>query len=364
MSLNEIFPEREQIKPGLLGRLAGKSSRHNAVVDLNNLLSRCACLLDVHVESVESIASVYKVNMQKAFSYELQWFYKTYLLHCLQDHKLQICEREELKHLKFLLGLRQAVVNEIHEEVVTSVYNESVKDVIADGEVDEQEREFLKALQEELMLPQDLAERIFNETAQMFVERKYDEAFSDERVTPEELEELRFIKKNLGVDLHEDSPRRELLTRYKLYWTIENGDLPAVDLGIPLDEDELGYMSFNTGWYEYRITEQMETDEVVPIRVKIAKEDFLKEGKSAFREVSDERMKRYDKGTLYVTSKRLIFEGGRESAFYNAGDIIDLNLYRNGIEIQVGPTECVFFENSHNAEMIAFLLGRVIRDLE
>ena len=91
------------------------------------------------------------------------------------------------------------------------------------------ERRFLEKLKSDLKLPDDITKDIYNESAKVLLEKFISDAVSDERLSPEEQSEYDAICKSLNVDLKFEKQTQAALDRFKLYWQLENGDLPTLN---------------------------------------------------------------------------------------------------------------------------------------
>jgi len=293
----------------------------------------------------------------------IQDIYRRFLKFCFDDKNLSESELEQLAHLKFLFNFNDKIINQIHEEVALEVFNESVDEVIADGKLDKKEKELLEKLQKRLRLSDNIARNIYSKKATSYLENYLKSAISDERLSPDEENELQNIAQNLGVTLKYDEKTKELLDKYRLYWLIENGDIPIVEVDINLQKKEECYFITNSNWYEYRRVTRRIRYGGPTLRVKIAKGVYWRAGDLGFQAVSDDTLTLIDTGRLYLTNKRIIFIGYKNTKNIKHTKILDFTPYKNGVEILKDAGKSPFLEFYKGVDIFSMILGRVIREI-
>lgn len=154
------FSRREPIRPTLFQRLLRRQPPGNALVAVLHSFEVAASPADVSSARMEQIAAEYGVDPRIAFRSDLERMYREYLVHCLVDRRLSEDEVANLDHLRALFGLDANTCDAIHRNVARQIYLKSVAEVLADGTIDEDEREFLARLREQLAIPEAVAENI------------------------------------------------------------------------------------------------------------------------------------------------------------------------------------------------------------
>lgn len=308
---------------------------------------------------IQIIGVTYQVNPYTEFAETLAEFYRDYLQQCLTDKVISEAESEDLAHLKIVFGLNDRTVEDIHERVVQAIYQESVNDAIADGRLDPIEREFLEKLQRDLRLPDEIAQRIYAKRASDYLQSYFGSVISDERLDPDEERELNAITRSLGVDLDISQGTLSMLNKYRLYWIIENGNLPEeTDVSIELAAGERCYLSVEVEWYERE--RQALSDRIGNIR-------FFKADYQPLQGLEEQprldQWQTIDQGMAYLTNRRIALRGGNTSADIDLQRVMDVRPYQYGLEIfcRTGPSPYIAFE--HGIDIFLVLLGRAIRDL-
>ena len=344
-------------------KLIKRHPQENAFIEVNNLLSQTKDIKDISIEEIENIAFRYKVKIHKKFKTEFQGLYRRFLKYCFDDKILTDDEIEYLAHLKLLFNLNDKTIDQIHEDVYLEVFNESVDEVIKDGKLDQREREFLEKLQTQLKLPDEVVRNIYSKKATAYLEDYLKTAILDERLSPDEEKELQTIAKNLGLTLKFDEKTQQLLDKFRLYWLIENGEIPVVPADINLQKNEKCYFAIHAKWYEYRrVTERVRYGGPT-YRLKLAKGLHWRVGDLGVQAVSNDTLTLIDNGILYLTNKRIILIGSKNTKTIRHTKILNLKPYKNGVEIFKDAGKSPFLEFEKGADVFSMILNRVISEI-
>lgn len=356
-----IYSLKEPKKPSFFERLFRKPPKINAFIEVNNLLADHR-ISDISIEQIEAIANKYKTDISKSYKSELKDLYVQYLQKCYRDNLLSEQEFEDLKKLKEILLLSNSEVRDLQEKFAKEKYKESYESVVSDGKIDESEKEFLERLREGLMLPEKIAEKIGEECRLQLVNGRFKSMTDDSRVSPEEWEKFNAIAKNMDVTVSMNEATKGKLERFKLYWEIENGELPVKFVGINLQRGENCYYSNNVEWYEKRtITKRINYGGPVA-RIRIAKGLYYRVGSVDYEKVSSEQIQLIDTGEVFITNKRIIFIGRNKNINIPLNKILSLEPYRDGVGIIKATGRSPIITVSDDADILVTLLSRVIND--
>jgi hypothetical protein len=362
----ENMPSSFQIVPlkaqSFIQRILKKLPKANAVAELRNLLAESEIGLVSH-ELVAAIEHKYKVVLTRKYANDLLSIYRQYLEYCFEDRKLSAAEIANLSHLKQLFSLKDKLIATVHNEVAVRIYSDEVGKVIEDGKVEDLEKEFLQKLQNDIGLSPEMASQIYKENATKMLQTYLDGAVADQRISPEEESQLHALTKSLNLELIMDANTRRAFEKYKLYWQIENGDLPVVEVGINLQRNELCHFSADVEWLEQRKVTRRINYGGPTLRIKIAKGLYWRAGSLAVQTVSEDVWKVIDHGKLFVTSKRLVFMGSSGNKTVRLASILDFTPYKNGINIEKDSGKSPFLRFGEDIDLFSMILGRAIRDL-
>ena len=360
------MPIARQAKVGrsIADRLLRRQPRRNAIAEIRDLLIESDRVQDVEPEAVQAIADRYGVRFQKHLAGEREAIYREHLSDCLADRRLDETELQALRHLQQLLALTDPTAERLRAEAVEAIYHASVAEAVEDGRVSEEETAALLRLRDDLTLDTPRAEQIYADIANKRMQLAYDRALADERLSPQEDAELKEIARSLNVTVQTDGNSRRTLDRYRLFWLIENGDVPPVDPGIKLYRNEVCYATREVEWRELRRVTTGISYAGPTTRIRMAKGVYWRMGHLRGMRHSSEMLMPVDAGTLYVTTKRLIFMGRLGNKTIRLNRILTFEPYSDGIEIKkdAGRSPVLLF--SDDVEMFAALLQRAWSDAE
>ena len=119
--------------------------------------------------------------------------------------------------------------------------------------------------------------------------------------------------------------------------------LPRVQTNAILKSGEVGFFCEGANLYELRAVRHYQSGSA---GVRVAKGIYI--GKTRGRSTSTQEWKLIDSGTLTVTNKRLIFDGGGEDRTIQVGKIISVEPSFSAVEVSVdGRQKSLVFEVSN-----------------
>jgi hypothetical protein len=160
MGVRQPFTQIQLQKPSVIQRLLRRQPRENAFIEINNLMARARQIRAVTGEDVVRICEAHRTDLKGPLGSRTERLYRDYLIYCLEDRHLNEDELSDLAHLKKVLKISNEATAAIHEYVARQVYCKTVAEVLADGVIDESERDFLARLQQSLSLSGRAATRI------------------------------------------------------------------------------------------------------------------------------------------------------------------------------------------------------------
>jgi hypothetical protein len=311
--------------------------------------------LKVPLKDLASATARLKVELRRNFGKELAKFYSKFLEKCLQDEILSPADWRALHQLKILFGFSNAHAEKIHNQLVMRHYSKTVEQAIADKKMDPRERSFLKKMQQDLKLHPTVAEKIYRDKASEMVQRTFVSALSDQRLSPSEEDELETLAHHLGVKIDYDERTQNILDRYRLFWMIENGEIPAIDSAIKLNRNEKCYFTADANWCELQaITKSARYGSTTP-RQAFDHGDQIQ--RQLFHELNVK-----DSGRIYLTSKRIVFSGEKRQRAIPHSRIKDFIPMENGIQIHRPSGNNPFLQFELGVDVFSLILARVLRD--
>jgi hypothetical protein len=96
------------------------------------------------------------------------------------------------------------------------------------------------------------------------------------------------------------------------------------------------------------------------MNLRIARGVFFRVGSVSGDRLDREAYRPVDEGTLYITSKRLVFEGATRSATMALKEIVAYQVYADGLIIERAAGKGPFLTLADDVEMAAVVLGAAL----
>ena len=187
-------------------------------------------------------------------------------------------------------------------------------------------------------------------------------AGKDDKISPNDWNEFIEISKNLNITLESDQASDDRIERMKLNWIIEHGKLPVKQVSINLPATEQCYYYANIEWLETRRVTKRVNYSGPTYRMKIAKGLYYRVGSISPQRITSDELQVIDRGTVYVTNKRIIFTGAMKNTNILLGKILSIIPYSDGVGIEKDSGKSPILRVSNNADILAMIIARVIKD--
>lgn len=358
-----MLMEKRPLSPEpFLNRLFKRPYRGNLAIELHNLIATTD-VDGISEEEIVQLEARYRCPLRKLSTSLRTELFTSVLTGYLKDHRLSEQERANLVALRELLELPQSVTRAIREEVLSSMYKERAEAAVSDGVLTPEQQQELQEFADAVALPEELSKSIYNRAAGERVQAFLEQAVSNEMLSPEEDSEFQALARNLRVDMTIPEKTAQQLERYRLYWQIENGEIPAINVGIRLYGGEVCYHYCPVSWYEFRqVTRRVNFGGPV-LRLKITRGLYWRAGSLGVQRVTEDILKYIDEGTLFLTNRRLIFMGSKGSKNIRLNRILDFEIFSNGVQIQKDAGASPFLKTDADMELFGLLMGRALRDV-
>jgi len=359
--MKALFTPETLEEPNWLQRLFHILPKQNARIELNNLLASKP-LMEITPEDVAEIAGRYKVDLYKECKEHLNCMYAIALTEALKDHEITDEELWELSHLKSLLYLKDADIEDLHHTIAGDLYKKHLEKALSDRRYSPEEQQTLEALRNSLKLSEPLAAKISEDARKIMVDNFLRSSVSDQRFSEEEEKEFQALCRSLGVSVDFDKETYDLLDKFKLYWLIENGELPEKQSDIHLQKNEKCYFIAQAEWLETRTVTKSVRYGGPSVSIRIMRGVYYRTGGYNVQRITAEETKVIDTGTLYLTNKRFVFMGEKKNSTIRLDKILSVTPYSNGIEIAKDSGRNPMFRINGEVDLLAMIAGRVIND--
>jgi len=336
--------------------------RQNAFIELNNALAASDTVRRVTLDTIAKLNSNYRTDLHKTCFEQMLVMYKEFIAFCLADRQFTPEEVSDLWHLKAMFGISNKTHNDIYAEVGKEVYRRGIQEVLADNQVTEEEKQWLDRLASYLDLSEELKMRVYKAETQTFLQKKVDSAIADRELSPDEEHEIQELAKRLGGRIVMNGFTAATLDKCRLMWRIAHGNPPILNVGLNLQNDEVCYFSTSVTLNEMRrITKRVQWGGP-QLRVKICKGLYWNMGDYAVNRVAQDMLTPIDTGTVYITNKRILFNGEMKNVSIKLQKILDFTSYKDGVMVEKDTGKSPFFEFNSNIDIFTACLARAIRD--
>ena len=278
----------------------------------------------------------------------------------IRDDEITDAEQKYLTDLRNLLAVNDSELKSLEEELLTPRFAAGVRDAIADDRISATERENLQRLRQRLTLDEQTAKGIIQSAAQDRLDHAAMEAIADARLSPDEMTALYGLAANLGVKLALDVPTRAAFERMQLLWRIDNGQLPTITVPINLQKNEVCHAEVGAIWYEHR-TRTVRVNYGGPVAsIRICKGLRYRVGSVGVHRITREELTEIDRGTLYLTSKRVIFDGQKKNTTIRLSSLLSFTPLSDGVILEKSAGRSPSLARSGDVELFQAMLSAAL----
>lgn len=357
------FITKSLVEPKGIDKLLKRIPTENFLIEVNNLLANNS-LDELSAGQIQYLADKYQLkDAPKKFKTELMQMLKDFLTQHLGVWGDEYNDFSSVQKLQNILGISESDFDKEYKPLVIEMFKKHVVKTLnwAKKYQDEEIKAF-EQLANQLNLTSGEVEQVVNEVRKNIVEEFSAKMVADLRVSPEETETFERLCKDLDVTIERES--REALEKLQLLWNIESGELPVYEPNIILQKNELCHYKADVSLYQNRKVAERVRYGGPTYRLRIAKGFSYRLGNISTQRVSKDVMTLIDTGTLYITNKRIIFNGNKGTKTIRYNQIIDLHPYSDGVEIvkETGKP-LTFMLNNSDGVALAATINRIIQGI-
>lgn len=278
----------------------------------------------------------------------------------LADDRISDAEAAYLAVLRRPLNVGEDVVMEAEQRFTIPRYRKALRDALADQELSAEEHAHLEQLAAALRISPALQRDLYSKDAKDLLQAVLTDILADRRLSPEEFTHFAALAKHLGINASFEEATEALMHRYALYWRIEHGDIPAVDVPIALQRGETCHFVCQARWLEHRRQTRTTGYYSSGVSVRVARGLYYRFGSSRPQRVTTEGLAEIDRGVLYLTNKRVLFDGATRNWTIRWATIIAFHAYSDGIVLEKGTGKSPHLVLDGDAELAAVLCGALL----
>lgn len=344
---------------GFLKRLTRTPDKENGVIEVANLLAS-GPIVSTSMSQVADILNRYNVGFGEVRS-EFLDIMRTVLTHHAEDGELTDSDRSDLAHLQKILSLADDDVKRVREAVLADLYAKSVTDALADAEITPDERKRLGMMAASFGLPEVRTREIYRDQVEKLLQWTLERMTDDRRFTEAEEKRLADMASKFGVELKlGDEKTQALLERFKRLARIEAGHLPIIRPLIHLQRGETCHATFVCTQSEIRQQTTSYRYSGLTASVKIVKGLRWRVGQVSVQRITRDAMLQLDSGALYITSKRLFFDGAKKNTTIALSRIVHFTVFSDGLCVEKDTGRDQYFIGTGDLDVIGAVMDSVI----
>lgn len=358
MALLTCFPQRSLPELNLASRLFRRKPKEHCFLEVHNLLGS-RDVQDLTAADVETILSEYKVAHLEAAPRFLD-FYGAAARHLATDDELSEGDKADLRHLRQVLGLEEAEAIAAERRVLAQIFRVRFAKVLDDGRAETEERAKLQRIAKSFALPPEVCNTVYKEEVMKAIQRTFDEATEDRRYTEAEERYVTALAESLGVHLTPSPEDQQNITRFRQLASIDAGRLPVVSSSIRLPPRETVHAEFPCRLHELRTVTRRINYGGLAGNIRLMKGLSYRYGSISLQRVTSEDLRHIDTGTLYVTNKRLLFDGAAKNRSIPYQKVIGFTMYTDGVQVHRDTGRDPCFLGDGDLETLGAILDVVI----
>lgn len=231
---------------------------------------------------------------------------------------------------------------------------------LEDGVLTDDEAKELEIKAEKLGVTEEYITKLRTKDFEGRVQPILDEIEQSRRFSPSQEQQLDEIAANLKIKGQYD----EKFKIYRNLWSYENTsdfDFEPISAPIMLKKNEEAYFEAPCVWKQIKTVRNYKGYTGGSVGFRVVKGVNFRVGRAVPVYDEAEEMVPLSDGEIYVTNKRITFNGSRKSTNITTGRIVQLLMWQNGIEVRKTSGKPDFFEmHPVHAEYISALIHSIM----
>lgn len=356
-----IFVRKELSKKNLFHKIFKIEPKKNFIIELENCLADFENSLDsLSASAIKKIADKYKINLSLSFIEERINLLKRYLDLFFDKSYITDEEYHSIKHFANIICLPENNFIQEYENFAAACYGKRIKEYLADEIISSSEKMALDDLRNKLRLSTEKANEIYKKAVKEIMDSYTKHVFRSERFSPQDEENMYDAANRLGLKLSFPPDIQRKLTKYRENWELDNGRLPIIQSDIRLQDGEILHFKTQIRWMEERTYTKRVNYSGFTYNTKIVGNLRWKAGTITPHRIQTTELTEIDTGILYITNKRIIFNGKHENKNILNKKIINFQPYTDGILIEKDTGKSPFLAFNSNIEKAATILANIL----
>ena len=234
-----------------------------------------------------------------------------------------------------------------------------VEKAVEDRKFSDEEKEELRKASLYLMLDRKEKQKIYSKAVLKAVNNYINEAIRKGVWSPKDEEILLSFCKEFNVLIDLDEKTKRILDRLMTAWKIEKGDLPEYEVDINLKKGEVCHFYKKATRFEYK-KKVKRSGGRTHFTFRVMKGVYLTQGFGGHT-YSEEVLEEVDQGIIYLTNKRILFQGDRKNINIPLSKILTFEPQQTGTIIHKDSGKPIYFE-FENSDVFNLLLSKLLEN--
>lgn len=359
--MKHLFQKKELKKPTLIQKLLNKEPKENSLIKLNNLLAQKE-ILEITRGDITEIENKHKLKLTEDFPREIATIYEGIISELVKNINCSENDKKTIDHFANVLEIADSKKDKSYQTVVERYAKEILTDLIDNYTLPENYDDKTSEIQKNLKISPEIIESISKNVRAKSLQSLFEQITENQRISPDEYNRLLKSAESLKIEFKLDDESASAVEKMKEYWEIENGELTPIDCNINLQKSELCYKTLDVTWKEKRKVTKRINYAGPTAKIKIMKGVHYRVGSAQVQRITNEELVEVDKGTLYITSKRIIFVGSKKNSNIRYNKILSFIPYKDGIEVVKDAGRNPFFLCKTISEDTHLILNRLLNE--
>ena len=300
-----------QVEPvpqgSFLARLLGRAPREAAFVEIRNRLATTP--FDEILEAdITDVLARSKMVCRDATA-ELTDIYARAAVLVATDGEITDNDRNGLSNLQRAFGLTDSEARCALESAISAVFERVMAEALAGGTFTDETKAKVENTAKALGMSEAQTKSGFRTAAKGALSKAFSAAVADRRYSVSEEAEIEKLAKALGAEIGFDDATSLLVARYRLLSQIDDGNVPTIEVPVLLQRGEVCHFSNVASLQEIKTITKRVNYSGPTASIKLLMGVRWRLGSIAVQKVTKDVLTQVDSGSLYLTNKRLFFDG-------------------------------------------------------
>lgn len=349
--------------PSLLDRLLRRRSESECLARHWDLLAAAPDHGAVEPAELDALDADCGCKVRSRCAGTLRQWFTAYVGMALADHAVTGAERILLTRVAAAFGIASARAEEELRGAVLRLYGEQLPLILRVDQPVEAAVAAARRLEAALGLPEAEVAALRDPHLETYLAYLIGPE-NDSAVTPLVARSIRATAAAFGFDLAAHGDLAGRLARAEAHWEIAHGALPEVDVGLILGRGEVCHWTSKAELMQMKRVTVGISYGGLSGSIRIMRGLSWRMGSYRGRRETSDEVVSIDSGDVFITNRRVIFNGPLKNLVIRLEKVIDLNAYKNAIQVEQATGISPYFVLSGDPIVPYRMLMRLCREAQ